>query len=424
MRWWTAMVIVAVTTGCGGSSPPASTESAEPPVAEVAVVPVQNGAAATPRPDNVGAATGTRKPLPEGVVMLRRVAIPDSGVIAQGTALTALIPEGWQARGGVIPSRGLCSEPFAVDWTAVSPDGRSRLAIFPTEIWQWSNTSIQSDCQPGAFTNVREYLAARVQRSVPGARILDYRERPDFARSASEIARMLQEMYRQAGVPMQVSAEGGEILYAYTQDDIEMRGVVGATARFELSQYPNPMGGEPLRSVTGTTLGTFAASAPDGQLDFELIEAARRSITPDPAWLEKLFALQAQLGNIAVKGTAERAAIIVAGGAAATKTNIEAFREMARPRTSSGGAAGGSDGGSGELYPGEAAGDRMQRESIEAVRGVETYHDPVDNRAVQLDHTYDHAWRVNNQEAYILTKDPNFNPGQYGIDATQMGVIR
>jgi hypothetical protein len=42
---------------------------------------------------------------------------------------------------------------------------------------------------------------------------------------------------------------------------------------------------------------------------------------------------------------------------------------------------------------------------------------------VQLDHTYGNAWRVNNQDAYILTKDPNFNPGQYGIQATQMKVV-
>jgi hypothetical protein len=50
--------------------------------------------------------------------------------------------------------------------------------------------------------------------------------------------------------------------------------------------------------------------------------------------------------------------------------------------------------------------------------------DPVDNSPVQLDHTYDNAWRVTNKDAYILTKDPNFNPGQYGIEATQMKVIR
>ena len=68
--------------------------------------------------------------------------------------------------------------------------------------------------------------------------------------------------------------------------------------------------------------------------------------------------------------------------------------------------------------------DRIQRRSLEAIRGVDSYMDPVSNSPVQLDHTYGNAWRVNNQDAYILTKDPNFNPGQYGIAATQMKVIR
>ena len=68
--------------------------------------------------------------------------------------------------------------------------------------------------------------------------------------------------------------------------------------------------------------------------------------------------------------------------------------------------------------------DRIQRESIEGVRGVETYHDPIGEVNVQLDATYDNAWRVTNDDTYILTNDPNFNPGQYNIEATQLQVLK
>jgi hypothetical protein len=71
-----------------------------------------------------------------------------------------------------------------------------------------------------------------------------------------------------------------------------------------------------------------------------------------------------------------------------------------------------------------ATDDRMQRERIEAIRGVETYHDPLEGGTVQLDATFDHAWRINNQQSYILTNDPNFNPGQYDIDARQLAVVQ
>jgi hypothetical protein len=56
-----------------------------------------------------------------------------------------------------------------------------------------------------------------------------------------------------------------------------------------------------------------------------------------------------------------------------------------------------------------------------AMRGVESHHDPVSNSTVQLGHTFGNAWRVENQDAYILTKDSNFNPGLYGLEATHEG---
>ncbi|MDZ7632124.1 MAG: hypothetical protein U5K74_12470 [Gemmatimonadaceae bacterium] len=355
-----------------------------------------------------------RMPLPAGAVMLQRVKIPDPGVIAATTAMTALIPAGWTSTGGVIATGGPCQEPYAVNWSASSPDGASTIAIFPTEVWQSSNTGLQSDCQRGDFATVRDYLEARVQRDFEGARVLEYRDRPDFAGAASEIAQSQQQMAARAGFSWQVNAEGGEVHFTFTRNGAAMRGVVGVTGMFWRIENPNPFTGGMMTSQTGATLGSFAATAPDGQLDLALVEASRRSIVPDPQWLEQLFALKAQLGAIAVQGTRDRAAIIVAGGAAATKANIESFQR-----------ASGMIGreGSGELYPGEASGDRMQRRTIESIRGVDSYHDPVSNSTVQLDHNYGHAWRVNSQDAYILTKDPNFDPGRYGIEATQLKVI-
>jgi hypothetical protein len=364
--------------------------------------------------------------LPDGAIALQRVTIDDPGVIAPGPALTALVPVGWQTRGGIQPTQGLCADPFAVAWTAASPDGRTTVEIFPTEVWHANNSGVRSDCPPGAFANVRDYLAARAQRAVPGVRILSYRPRPDLAKGAIELTRQTQALAAQMGLGMRAWADGGELLFAYDQNGVDMRGLMAATAVFYGSSLPNPMGGPPLQNISGQTLGTFGATAPNGQLNADLIDAVRRSVTPNAQWLERLFAIQDQRGQTAVQGTRERAAMIVAGGASATKSNIEAFQQMTQTAVanSNDSIARQTAGGAGESFPGDRAGDRMQRESIEAIRGVETYRDPVDGRHVQLDATYDHAWRVNNQDAYILTKDPNFNPGLYGIEATQMGVVK
>lgn len=212
-------------------------------------------------------------------------------------------------------------------------------------------------------------------------------------------------------------------------------GVIGVTAVFQGMNQPNPLDGSVMEATTASTLGTFVAYAPNGRLDFDLIEASRRSISPDARWLERLFELQGEIGRANVQATRERAAIIVAGGAEATRRNVETYKQMARASVQNSrdslalseqnvARTGQSGARNREIFPGDATGDRMQRESIEGIREVETYHDPVDGRQVQLDANYEHAWRVKGQEAYILTRDPNFNRGQYGIEAAQMGVVK
>jgi len=367
--------------------------------------------------------------LPAGAIALGRAVIPDPGVIAQGPALSVLIPLGWRSEGGVVAPRGGCSEPYLVNWTAASVDGRSALGIFPTEIWQWSTYPMQSACPNWVLRSAREYLQAKAQQLFPGARVLEYRDRPDFARSASEQAQRLMQMAQGVGLMgMRAHAEGGELLFAFERDGTEMRGMIGVTAVFQGMSQPNPLDGSVMEAVTASTLGTFVAYAPNGRLNLDLIEASRRSISPDARWLERLFELQGEIGRANVQATRERAAIIVAGGAEATRRNIETYKQMARTSVqNSRDSVALSEQNvtrNREIFPGDATGDRMQRESIEGIRGVETYHDPVDGSQVQLDANYEHAWRVKGQDAYILTRDPNFNPGQYGIEAAQMGVVK
>lgn len=367
--------------------------------------------------------------LPADAIVLQRAIIRDPGVIAPLDALTILVPDGWTTQGGIVQQRDRCSDIFGVDWSATSPDGASSIFIFPTEGWQASTTPMNATCPHATFTSAEQYLSARVQASFPNARLTAYRSREDYAKAAAQQAHDLQMMVNQAGVGMRVWADGGEVEFTFRgENGAEMQGLVAVTATFMMSEpLYNPMGGAPLQTLSAATLGTFGAVAPTGQLNVPLAEAVRRSLTPQADWLEKLFAIKAQLGQMAARNTEERAAMIVAGGAAATKRNIETYRKMAEAtrandmpdpvKTS-------SDGPTSKRYTTDETDDRIQRESIEGIRGVETYHDPVDGRQVQLDATYDNAWRVTNQDAYILTNDPNFNPGLYNIEATQLKTVR
>lgn len=387
----------------------------------IAALPAASAPAAKKAETNVTAPAA----LPKDALVLKRERITDPGVIRKGNALTILVPEGWTTKGTIEAKPDLCSEIFGVNWTATAPDGAATLFIFPTEGWQASTTPIASQCMSATFQTTADYLAARIQRQFPGARITGFTPREDFYKDAAANARQTQAMFQQAGFNTQVWADGGEMRFTFRQNGQEMEGVLSASSQFFVNSMYNPLGGPPLQSLSASTLGTFGATAKAGELNLQLAEAVRRSVTPDADWLKEYFRIGDQMNQIAVQGTEQRAAMIVAGGAAATKSNIEAFRNMTAATAANGMPDPIKTGSGGTVsYASEDASDRIQRESIESVRGVETYYDETGETTVQLDATYDHAWRVTNNDTYILTNDPNFNPGTYDIQATQMKVVK
>jgi hypothetical protein len=58
----------------------------------------------------------------------------------------------------------------------------------------------------------------------------------------------------------------------------------------------------------------------------------------------------------------------------------------------------------------QEANDRIAENFSQYVRGVDQYQNPFEEKGVELPSGYNHAW-VNNNGEYILTDDPNFNPG-------------
>lgn len=374
--------------------------------------------------------------LPPGVIELTKVNIVDeAGFGRPMTALTALIPASWSAQGGAVwlQQANGCDEPVSFSWAAMSPDGMSRFELFPTQTWGQSFPyPIESGCTQAAFTSTQEYLQAYVAQRFPNAQVIDFRLRPEFAEAAIAAAQAREQQFRNAGFPnYRVWAEGGELLYAFNVNGVDMRGVAAVTAIFYTVEAPNPMGGEPFRTVVGGTLGTFGAQAPNGQLDFTLMDAVRKSITPAPEWLLQYMTMKTGIGEIQTQGVAQTAAIIVAGGAAMTRATIEAnqaavARGYANLNRNDGRYPSSNDGGyspGGGYSSDGASDDRMHRETLEAVRGIETYHEPVEGGVVELDATYDHAWRTRGGN-YLLTNDPNFNPAAFGLEAQQLQVVQ
>lgn len=359
--------------------------------------------------------------LPAGAVEMTLASIMDTQGFGQTmVAAKVLIPKGWKTQGGVAwnTSKPGCGAPAVFGWSATSPDGHSSFELFPTELWQASN-SLSIQCQYGEFQDIRSYLTAHVMRRYPGARPGQYQPRPDFLDLQRQAIDAKTAMINSSGLGLRAWADAGELAFTFSNNGVELEGVVAATGMFYLSQTYNPLGGPPLMSLTGETSTTFAATGPKGSFDRKIVEAIRKSVKADGPWAEKYLDLLVQLGGIATQGVKDRAAIAIAAGAAMTANTIAANRAAGERAVRNSYA---------DPAPvsrtGEATDDRMQRKRIDGLRGVETYEDPVYGGTVKLDNTYDHAWRVNNADSYILTNDPNFNPGLYNIDAQQLKVVQ
>jgi hypothetical protein len=356
------------------------------------------------------------QPLPPGALRVDVVEIMDpAGFGRPMVAARALVPSGWRAQGGVRWAVRPCQEPATFAWSATAPDGTQGIVLFPAQTWA-AGSNGPGDCLAGDYRTIRAYLEAYVRAQAPGARVIDDRPRADFLETNRAYYDRAIQLVNQSGTGLRAWVDAGEVLYAFQSSGVEMRGIASAAGMFYSSELANPLGGAPIWFLSGGSHGVFAAFAPNGQLDFAKLEAIRKSVKPDTAWLAELFKIKTAIGEANVRATRERAAIIVAGGAAMTQATIQA-NQMATRYYADVATSGSSSSTS-------ATDDRMQRERIEAIRGVETYHDPLEGGTVQLDATYDHAWRVNNQQAYILTNDPNFNPGQYNIDASQLAVVQ
>jgi hypothetical protein len=368
--------------------------------------------------------TSDTKSLPAGTLEAVLVTISDNeGFEKPMVAAKALIPKGWKTEGGVRWSRATpgCADPATFAWAAVSPDGLSRIELVPTELWNASN-SLQLPCQYGEFQDMASYLAAYIQRRYPGARLGQYTQRHDFLDLQRDYIQAQLQMINNSGLGLRGWADAGEMTFTAKQNGVEIEGVVGGTAKFMMGQTMNPLGGPPLMSLTAQTTSAFAATGPKGKFDRQTAEAVRKSVKVEGEWGERYFDFFTRLGGMRVQATKDRAGIIVAAGAALTASTIAANKAAGeravrnsyadpKPASSSSSTKDDTD-------------DRIHRKNIDGLRGVETYDDPVYGGTVQLDNTYDHAWRVNNADSYILTNDPNFNPGLYDIDAQQLKVAR
>ncbi len=333
--------------------------------------------------------------LPRDTIRLRPAQIIDrQGFERPMVASTVLIPVGWRARGGVVWNlHNHCGNGYNIDFSAVSPDGLKAVRFLPMETWHWNSLGRADGtrCRVGRIGNIRQYLDGLSQRIHTNARMIDFRPRPDLARKLQQLSRV---------VPMPMGEirtwiEAGEALVAYRLHGVDMREVVAAVGVFSVTRTRGMAGMPPSEFFSLSTLPGFAMRAPNGLLNLRLAEAIRSSARASPEWNARISAMNAQTSRFALRETQKRSQIISRTGNAIRRMQQDTWNYQ------------------------QALQDRLAREESEAIRGVETYNDPLaPSGRVQLSNQYRNAWRLNDG-TYVLGDDASFNPyaatGQNGV---------
>lgn len=183
------------------------------------------------------------------------------------------IPAGWQTVGGVgwNDATNCIANQLQVAWTAMAPDSLTAIEILPGFHWQVAGTEIpMNPCPAAPYRSTREFLEATVQRTRPGARVLDYRPLPEVERQMAQAA--------QANPQAQVRHDAGRLTIAYVKDSVPMRELLTAAVSFSSVQG----------NVVAGTATIHALRAPEGRMDEELGQRVAATMRPNPQWMQAM----------------------------------------------------------------------------------------------------------------------------------------
>ena len=247
------------------------------------------------------------------LMRFERGVIVDPSGFAQPMAVTSLfVPYGWRTQGGVFwGQQFMCTNGYNFDWRATSPDGSTGIMILPQAKWENSDYGAGASspgCQSAPFTAARAWIEALAMRTFPGARVIDYRERPDIVQQIGAAPQRQQ-------MPMGESrswTEAGEALIAFNDNGRDMRGSVAAAVQFNLMITNTAgVGGQGrMNALTAFAHPAWAAFAPNGQFNFGFFEAIRRSMQPNQQWAAAIAGHNVAIGKVAIEEAGKRAAMI------------------------------------------------------------------------------------------------------------------
>lgn len=308
------------------------------------------------------------------------------------------VPYGWQAEGGVNWGEAhACTNGYGTNWSAGTPDGRHGIAILPHQGWEWSQSgSMKPGCQMLQIGNAEQYLQAVIGHTLPNARITSIQRRPDLEKIDAQHAGVQDNGFQR----IETSVSSAQAFVDYEHEGTPLRGsfVVSVLMTYIRTGSAGDFG-PPIESWSGYASPMFASFGPAAEYNAKAYEGIRKSYLINPAWQQQISQHNRKLGQIAAQGAQDRARIWAQANAQISQIINDTWRNQ------------------------QQSADYRARETLEAIRDVETYSDSsAPGGQVELSNMYDQAWKLEDG-TYVLTSDPSFNPYQsFGVDGQQLSA--
>ncbi|MEE9333121.1 MAG: hypothetical protein V3U65_03420 [Granulosicoccaceae bacterium] len=322
-------------------------------------------------------------------------------------AYTKGIPIGWEAEGGIswqLNTSGCGPRTPHVNWRATAPDGIGMISILPEESWSGHNTQMQQQggCPNVRITDTKQFITHYAQRHRPNARIMDYR---DLTQDVAPLQQQInaQQMPSMQGYDIKQSVGAGQALIAYQVEGREVREIIGTAVMFNIVRMQNPMSGGIDQFVDMMVFPGFAMRMPEGQLDIAYAESIRLNGAEAPEWGKRMAQFHQKQAADTAKTNRKIAAINAKGASDRARINAQGQQRLNQTYNEI------SDIQMRTYNNTQSGSDRIQRESVEAIGGYETFNDPSNGGTVQLDQGYNYNYQLGDG-TNVQTNDGFYNP--------------
>ena len=323
-------------------------------------------------------------PQSDAETRMKRIEIMDRyGFERPLIALHGVIPADWSSQGEVVwNQQGECQRGQRLDWRAVSPDGRSFFAIFPTQVWQYNTMGfpISQDCIRGHFESADQFAQAFMQQ-FPDGRVLDvFRDNQIMA----QLGQLRQEI---PGDPYSITwMDSISARVGYTENGTAMHGILLITSMHSNTTMGHSYG-QPVQTSYGATWTLTMFGAPQGEFDRQMGEfhIFASNLRPGAEWQRRMTQHNNEMRDIYTENMQARTDAILKANSDAADLSMQSWRRR------------------------NAMSDRSQRERIESIRGVETYRTSSGSGQIELPFGYDHVWEMPD-DTFILTDDAFLKP--------------